>query len=171
MTSHSTQEATETHRLGKTGLSGKDPNKVTHLALIGRKLELPILFLSFVWFLVLIIELVNGTNPVLHMLGSAIWLLYILYFVLRLFIGPSPLAIAKKNWLFILAILVSMLRFTPFFQDLPLVRALTATFGMQAIWIVTSAHQGLRSVGRTMGKKQILDPDTHQLHWVERSFA
>ena len=129
--------------------------KETRLEAIGRKLELPIQFLSFAWFLVLITELVNGTSPILHILGSGIWILYILYFILKLIIGPSPRSIAKKNWLFILAMIVSTLRFTPFFQDLALVRVLTATFGMQAIWIVTSAHQGLRSVGRTMGKKGI----------------
>ncbi len=46
-----------------------------------------------------------------------------------------------------------VLRFFPFLQTFPLARALTATFGMQVIWMFASADQGLRSLRRTMGRR------------------
>jgi len=57
----------------------------------------------------------------------------------------------KQNWPFVLAILVSTLRFFPFLQSFPLVRVLTATFGMQVIWIFASAVVGMRIFRRKVG--------------------
>jgi PPK2 family polyphosphate:nucleotide phosphotransferase len=77
----------------------------------------------------------------------------VLYFGLRLAIAPDRVVFLKRNWLFVLAILVPILRFFPFLQTLPLARALTATFGMQVIWMFASADLGLRSLRRTMGRR------------------
>jgi voltage-gated potassium channel len=117
------------------------------------KLERPMLFLSFVWFCILIIEIVYGSIPVLSGVGSGIWILFIFYFALRLAIVADRLAFLKNNWLFILAIVVSALRFFPFLQPFPLVHALTATFGMQVIWIFASADQGMRFLRVALGRR------------------
>ena len=127
--------------------------KLSLLKTLPRKLERPMLLLSFVWFLVIITELVNGTSPLLLSLGTVLWALFVLYFGLRLAIAPDRVIFLKRNWLFVLAILVPILRFFPFLQTLPLARALTATFGMQVIWMFASADQGLRSLRRTMGRR------------------
>jgi len=123
------------------------------LKTLTRKLERPMLLLSFVWFLIIITELVNGMSPLLQSLGTALWTLFILYFVLRLAIVPNRVVFLKRNWLFILAILVAVLRLIPQLQAYPLARVLTATFGMQVIWMFASADQGLRSLRRTMGRR------------------
>jgi voltage-gated potassium channel len=127
--------------------------KPSFLMTLPRKLELPMLLLSFVWFLVIITELVNGTNSILLSLGTVLWVLFVAYFCLRLAIVPQRWIFLKRNWLFVLAILVPVLRFFPFLQTFPLARALTATFGMQVIWMFASADQGLRSLRRTMGRR------------------
>ena len=72
---------------------------------------------------------------------------------MRLAIVANRVAFFKKNWLFILAIVVSALRFFPFLQPFPLVRALTATFGMQVIWIFASADQGMRFLRAALGRR------------------
>ena len=117
------------------------------------KLERPMLLLSFVWFLVIITELVNGMSPVLESLGTVLWVLFVFYFGLRLAIVASRVVFFKRNWLFVLAILVPALRLFPFLQKFPLARALTATFGMQVIWMFASADQGLRALRRAMGRR------------------
>ena len=127
--------------------------KPSFLKTLPRKLERPMLLLSFVWFLVIITELVNGTSPLLLSLGTVLWVLFVIYFGLRLAIVPDRVIFLKRNWLFVLAILVPVLRFFPFLQRLPLARALTATFGMQVIWMFASADQGLQSLRRTMGRR------------------
>jgi voltage-gated potassium channel len=111
------------------------------------------LLLSFVWLLVIITELVNGMSPLLLTTGTILWVLFVFYFGLRLTTAPNRGLFLKRNWIFILAILVPVLRFFPFLQRVPLARALTATFGMQVVWIFASADQGLRSLRRTMGRR------------------
>ena len=128
-------------------------SKYPRLLAFKKKLEWPMLFLSFVWFCILIIEIVYVTNPVLSGIGTGIWILFIFYFALRLGIVADRTAFLKKNWLFILAIIVSALRFFPFLQPFSLVRALTATFGMQVIWIFASADQGMRFLRVALGRR------------------
>ena len=128
-------------------------SKYPRLLAFKKTLEWPMLFLSFVWFCILIIEIVYDTSPVLSGVGSGIWILFIFYFALRLTIVANRMAFLKKNWLFILAIVVSAMRFFPFLQPFPLVRALTATFGMQVIWIFASADQGMRFLRVALGRR------------------
>lgn len=127
--------------------------KPSFLKRLPQKLERPMLLLSFVWFLVIITELVNGTSPLLLSLGTVLWMLFVVYFGLRLAVVPNKVIFLKRNWLFILAILVPIFRFFPFLQRLPVARALTATLGMQVIWMFASADQGLRSLRRIMGRR------------------
>ena len=118
-----------------------------------KKLELPMLFLSFIWFCILITELVYSPSWVLSDFGTGIWILFILYFALRLMTVVNRTDLLKQNWLFVLAILVSTLRFFPFLQSFPLVRVLTATFGIQVIWIFASAFLGMRLLRRKIGHR------------------
>ena len=118
-----------------------------------KKIELPMLVLCFIWLCILIAELAYGMNPVLYVFGTGIWILFIFYFAIRLAAVTNRTSFLKKNWLFVLAILVSVMRFVPFLQPFPLIRALTATFGMQVIWIFASADQGMRSLRRTLGRR------------------
>jgi len=128
-------------------------SKYPKLLALMKKLELPMLFLSFVWLCILITELAYGTNTALSGFGTGIWILFIFYFTMCLWTVANRISFLKKNWLFILAILVSTLRFFPLLQTFPLVRALTATFGMQVIWIFASADQGMRSLRRALGRR------------------
>lgn len=118
-----------------------------------KRIELPMIFLSFIWFCILIIELVNGTSRVLSSFGTGIWFLFILYFAMRLATVANRIKLLKQNWLFVLAIFVTTLRFFPFLQSFPLVRVLTATFGIQVIWIFASAFLGMRILRRNIGHR------------------
>jgi len=127
--------------------------KYPRLLAFEEKLEWPMLILSFVWLCILITELANVTSPLLYGFGTGIWMLFIFYFAMRLAAVANRIAFLKKNWFFILAILVSALRFFPFLQHFPLMRVLTATFGMQVIWILASADQGMRFLRRALGRR------------------
>ena len=136
--------------------SNEKQTELTQLAKLSKfekKLELPMLFLSFVWLLILIVELVNGSSRVLSNTGTTLWFLFVLYFLIRFITAINQFVFLKKNWLFIIAILVSVLRFFPDLQRFILVRGLTATIGMQVIWIFVYADQGVRFVRRALGKR------------------
>jgi voltage-gated potassium channel len=117
------------------------------------KFERPMLILSFAWLIITFTELVNGMNPVLSWLGTSIWVAFILFFLIRVFTTAHPRSFMKANWLFLVALLVSILRFIPFLQTFTLARALTATFGLQVLWIFVSADFGLRTLRRAMDRR------------------
>jgi voltage-gated potassium channel len=127
--------------------------KASFLKYIEQNLETPMLFLSFVWLVVIVGELVNGITPLLLWAGTGLWLTFILFFVLKLINAPHRATLIKKNWLFIVAIIVPALRLFPISQDYTFARILTATFGMQVVWIFASADFGLRSLGRLLGRR------------------
>jgi len=93
------------------------------------------LFLSFVWFCILIIEIVNDTSPVLSDIGSGIWILFIFYFALRLAIVANQMAFLKKNWLFILAIVVLSITIFSLFTTLPAGACIDRNFWHAGDWI------------------------------------
>jgi voltage-gated potassium channel len=118
-----------------------------------RTLETPMLLLSFFWLFVIILELVYGKNSLLLWLGTGMWTLFVLFFLLKLVTTPNRTTYLKRSWLFILAILVSVLRFFPFLQSFTLSRAITATFGVQIVWMFASADIGMRSLRRVLGRR------------------
>ena len=127
--------------------------KFARLLKLEKQLEWPMLFLSFIWLCILIAELIFGSRPSLLIIGTSIWIIFIFYFFIRLLTVADRIAFFKKNWLFIIAILFSTLRFFPFLQPFPLVRALTATFGIQVVWIFASADQGMRFLRKVLGRR------------------
>jgi len=133
-------------------MNSKTPKYPKILAFL-KRIELPMIFLSFIWFCILITELVNGTSPILSGFGTGIWILFILYFAMRLATVANRINLLKQNWLFVLAIFVTTLRFFPSLQSFPLVRVLTATFGIQMIWIFASAFVGMRILRRNIGHR------------------
>jgi voltage-gated potassium channel len=73
-------------------------------------LETPMIVLGFIWLALLIAELRWGINPFLEILGTVIWVIFILDFVLRLVIAPHKLSYLKSNWLTEIAALHEELR-------------------------------------------------------------
>ena len=128
-------------------------SKHPKLSAFRNKIELPMLLLSFVWLCILVAELAYGASPVLSGFGTGIWILFVIYFIIRLVTVANRTAFLKRNWLFVLAILVCVLRFFPFLRSFPLVRVLTATFGIQVIWIFASADQGMLFLRRALGRR------------------
>jgi len=125
------------------------------MASIKKKIEKPMLILCIIWLCILIVELAYGPNPILSGLGTILWIIFASYFLIRWATAPNKLSFLKVNWLYVTAVLVSVLRFFPFLQPFPLVRALTATFGMQVIWIFASADQGMRSMRKSLGHRGV----------------
>lgn len=122
---------------------------------LAKKLETPMLVLSFAWMIILIVELSYIENSILLLSGTVIWLLLIAYFVIRMLASTERAVFIKKNWLFVAAILITVLRYFPSLQSFAVVRIINATFGVQVIWLFTSAVQSMRSFQKYVGRRGI----------------
>jgi voltage-gated potassium channel len=113
-------------------------------------LEQPMIVLGFVWLVLLVIELLWGIGPWLQRTITAIWIVFIVDFVLRLVLAPRRARYLRRNWLTAIALLIPALRLFRFVRLLPLLRA---TRSVRLIRLVTSLNRGMRALGRTMRRR------------------
>ena len=60
-------------------------------------LEMPMLVLGFVWLVLLVIELTSNLSPVLELVGTIIWIIFILDFALEFTLAPDKTDYLKAN--------------------------------------------------------------------------
>jgi voltage-gated potassium channel len=113
-------------------------------------LEKPMLVLSFVWLVLLVVELVWGLNRALWVAGQIIWGIFIAEFALSLGLAPRKLAYLRGNWLKALALLA------PAFRILRLARfarVARASRGLRLLRVVSSVNRGMNALGATMRRR------------------
>ena len=93
---------------------------------LDRWLRWPMIVLSAAWLVIVVIELVKGESSLLETLGSAIWIIFIVEYVLRLWIAPDKKLFFKHNWLTLIALIVPALRLLRIFAVLRAASALRA---------------------------------------------
>ncbi len=120
------------------------------LAQIEEWLDVPMLVLSFVWLGLVIVEMVGELSPLLDLLITGIWLLFILEFLLELLLAPDRLAYLKRNWLVALSLIA------PAFRVLRLARVLSAARAARTLTLVRvfgSLNYNLRALRNAMRRR------------------
>jgi len=114
-------------------------------------LDAPMALLAFAWLLLLFAELVIGSSRLLETLGTAIWAIFILEFLLRLTLAPAKLAFLKANWLTLIALIVPALRL---FRVLRIASAARAFRGFRLVRIVGTANRSMNALRRTLQRRR-----------------
>ena len=109
--------------------------------------------LGFVWLGLLALELTRGLNPALETLGTAIWIIFIADFVLRLALAPEKLVYVRRNWLTAVSLLVPALRVFRFARLVRFLRVGRAARGLRLFRILSSLNRGMRALGLAMGRR------------------
>lgn len=118
-----------------------------------RMLDIPMLMLAIVWAALFVIEVVRGLSPFLQALGTAIWVLFGLEFVLGFTLSPRKIAYLRTNWLTAVSLLLPALRALRFVRLIRLARAASGLRGLRLLQAVSSANRGLRALGASMGRR------------------
>ncbi len=116
-------------------------------------LELPMLVLGFVWLALLIVELVGKLSTPLEILGTAIWIVFLLDFALKFTLAPHKLDYLKSNWLTALALLVPALRVFRIVRVFRLLRLTRAVRGLRLFRLLSSLNRGMKALGNTMRRR------------------
>lgn len=113
-------------------------------------LQMPMLVLSFVWLVLVLVELAWGSARILEVFGTAIWVVFIAEFALRLTLAPDKPAFLGRNWLTVLALAVPALRL---FRGLRVLQLARAARGMKLVRIVGTANRGMNALRATMRRR------------------
>jgi voltage-gated potassium channel len=116
-------------------------------------LEAPMIVLGFMWLALLVVELTRGLTPLLEALGSVIWALFVLDFVLRFTLAPAKVAYLKSNWLTALALLLPALRVLRVVRVFRVLGVARAARGVRLFRLVSSLNRGMRALRATLGRR------------------
>jgi voltage-gated potassium channel len=121
------------------------------LAQLDAWLRVPMLVLSFAWLVIVLVELVRGTDGLLTTLGTAIWVVFIAEFLLRVTIAPDKSRFLRTNLVTIVALAVPALRLVRVFAVL---RAAHVLRGFRLVRIVGTANRSMNALRVTLARRQ-----------------
>lgn len=110
-------------------------------------LERPMLVLSFIWLSLVIIELIWTTSGVFELLGTIIWIIFILEFLLRFALAPRKVQFLRRNPITIIALIA------PAFRFLRALRMLRLARGLRLVRIVGTANRGVSALRKSFGRR------------------
>lgn len=113
-------------------------------------LETPMLLLSFAWLLIVVVELAWGTSRLLEVFGTAIWIVFLAEFALRLALAPGKLGFLRRNGLTIVALLVPALRLL---SGLRLLRLTRVVRSARLVRIVGAANRGMNALRASLRRR------------------
>jgi voltage-gated potassium channel len=139
-----------TGQTAATVLQPEEPDRLDALEQLDDWLRTPMLVLSFVWLALVVLELVWGSSRLLEVFGTAIWIVFIIEFLVRFALAPHRLTFLKGNWLSILALVAPALRLVRVFRVLRFARA---TRGLRLVRIVGTANRSMNALRASLGRR------------------
>lgn len=115
-------------------------------------LEMPMLVLGFVWLVLMVVELVRGTGPVLEIAITVIWIVFLLEFGLRFLLAPRKLRFLAGSWLTLIALAVPALRVFRIARAVRLLRVARAVRGVRLVRVLATMNRGMRSLRASLGR-------------------
>ena len=106
--------------------------------------------LSFVWLVLVIIELAWGTSRLLEVFGTAIWVLFVGEFAVRLALAPARWAFLKRNWITVIALVVPAFRLL---RGLRILKFARAARGFRLVRIVGTANRGMNALRASLRRR------------------
>ena len=106
--------------------------------------------LSLVWLGIVILELAGTDNTLLSLLATAIWLVFIAEFLVRLSLAPDKTEFVRGNWLTLVALIVPALRL---FRALAVFRAARLLRGARLVRVVGTVNRSMTALRRALRRR------------------
>ena len=116
-------------------------------------LETPMLVLAFVWLALLVVELTRGESQLFEIIGTIIWVVFILNFAVEFVLAPYKVAYLKHNWLAAISLLVPALRLFRIFRVFRLLRLARVGRGLSLLRVVSSLNRSMRALGASLSRR------------------
>ena len=107
----------------------------------------PLIYLSFIWLILIIIDLSIGLKSIFLKIFYAIWLLFIADFIIEMIIAPNKWNYLKSNWLNAISIMIPGFRLLNIFKGFRLI---------QILKLYTSITRSIEGLSLTFEKRGFL---------------
>lgn len=115
--------------------------------------EWPMLALSVVWLLLVLLEFTGVATPLFSVIGTGIWVLFLVDFVLRFAVAPDRGAYLRSSTLSAVALLLPALRVFRLARAVRLLRLTRTARSLQLLRLLASFRRGMRTLGATMQRR------------------
>ncbi len=116
-------------------------------------LETPMLVLAFVWLVLLVLELIRGESRLFYLLGTIIWVIFILDFGVKLVLAPNKVVYLKSNWLTAISLLIPALRIFRALRAFRLLRLGTTGRGVRLVRVISSMNRGMKALSESLNRR------------------
>jgi voltage-gated potassium channel len=116
-------------------------------------LETPMVLLAFVWLALLVVEFVWGETRPFAIIGTGIWVIFILDFGVKLILAPRKLAYLRKNWLGAISLAIPALRVFRIARAIRVFRVARVGRGIKLVRVVSSVNRGMRALGASLRRR------------------
>jgi len=116
-------------------------------------LETPMVVLAFAWLVLLVVELIRGESLLFYVLGTIIWVVFILDFAVKLVLAPDKVVYLKGNWLIAISLLIPALRMFRVFRAFRLLRLASTGRGLRLVRVVSSLNRGMKALGASLSRR------------------
>lgn len=116
-------------------------------------LETPMLVLGFVWLMLFVVELIWGLTPLLQAIGTVVWIIFILDFILEFTLAPQKLTYLQRNWLTVISLPLPALRLFRFVRVLRVLNTARAVRGIRLLRVITRTNRGMRAISASLGRR------------------
>ncbi len=123
--------------------------RVSFLVRIDRAMEGPLIVLGFLWLVLLVAQLVFGSNGLINTTTYVVWAIFLVDFGIRLIVAPSKVRFLKRNWLVAVSLVLPALS----------VFRLTRILAMMPSWqvvifrLLTGVNRTITVLGSTMRRR------------------
>jgi len=111
------------------------------------------LVLAFIWLALLVGELIWGESLLFEIIGTIIWVIFILDFAVEFVLAPHKGAYLKRNWLTAISLVVPALRLFRVFRVFRLLRLTRVGRGLSLLRVVSSLNRGMRALGTSLSRR------------------
>lgn len=105
--------------------------------------ETPMVVLAFVWLALLIIEFVRGTNVLIEIFGTLIWIIFVIETLTEIVLAPDKKAYFRHNWIVIISLFVPAFRIFRILRFVWILNLAKAFKGLRLIRVVTSLNRAM----------------------------
>jgi voltage-gated potassium channel len=120
---------------------------------INETLDTPLIFLSVLWLVLIIIDLIYGLPSFLQTLSSVIWAIFIIDFIIELYIAPRKRAYLRNNWLSGISLLLPPLRILKLFRASRIIKVVRVGQSFNLARLISSFNRSLKVVRNTMKRR------------------
>ncbi|WP_157593662.1 hypothetical protein [Pontibacter actiniarum] len=137
-------------------LKEKSQKKRKHFRLLYKLeagLEAPMFLLSILWLIFFILELTQGLTPTQERLVIAIWVMFIVEFLLKFFLAPRKGQYIKQNWLTLLALIIPAFRAFRLLRAIRVLQVSRVASTTRFVRALTSTNRFVKEVKEAQGPK------------------